>query len=197
MKVKSLFLGLLLCISTAAFSQNNTTSRWSLEPFVAFGMENVETLPGMEYGVQSNYAILDRFGLQASLGSFQSLTADKSWKVNNSSYMLFSLNVFGDLISTQKGHKLRLSAGATYFRGDLVYFHSYENTANNNYNPTPVMDRDYTLNIYNNIGINVKLSYLCPLTDNWYLGVNLNGYDIIDKSFLQIASLGCSLGYKF
>ncbi|MDR1543725.1 MAG: hypothetical protein LBS50_04810 [Prevotellaceae bacterium] len=192
-KIIAIFLFSVLC--TFSFSQSKIANRWAIEPFAAFGIESEFSLMGLEYGVQTNYSILDRLGAQISLGSFQSLQKQYSWQRANSSYMLVSLDIFGDLLRTKKGHRIRLSAGGTYFKGDLAYASWYINTSDTN--PDAFKPFFYKLRLYNNIGLNVKLSYLCPLTDKWQLGINLKGYDIIDGMFLHILSVGCSAVYTF
>jgi hypothetical protein len=192
---KLLIIFIFSALCTSAFSQSKIVNKWSIEPFVAFGIESEFSLMGLEYGIQTNYSLLDRLGAQVSIGSFQSLQKQHSWQKANSSYMLVSLNIFGDLLRTKKGHRIRLSAGGTYFKGDLAYGEWYINASETD--PDAFVPVTYKLYLYNNVGLNVKLSYLCPLTDKWQLGINLKGYDIIDGLFLHILSVGCSAVYNF
>jgi hypothetical protein len=150
---------------------------------------------GAEYGMQVNYFLLDRLGLQVSLGSFQSLSTDKIYSVRNSSYMLASINLFGDMIKTKREHRLRLSAGCTYLRGDLAMGAWYvDDTDDGIQNYRPI---GYDVDIYNTIGVNAKISYLFPISDKWFGGVNLKFYDEIDGIFCSVAALDFSIGFNF
>ncbi|MDR0830827.1 MAG: hypothetical protein LBN95_12085 [Prevotellaceae bacterium] len=189
--MKKLSLTIIVCIfALSIFSQSKIANKWSAEAMLGIGNEFELDNWGLEYGLQINYSLLDRLGFYTSLGSFQSLF-NKSDMSSNYSNLLWNLDVFGDIIRTQKGHRLRLAAGATYFKGDLGYVMGAFATENGN--------EPFAWNIiyYNNIGINVNLSYHYPITEKWYLGVNAKAYDIIDGLFLQVVTVGVSVGYNF
>lgn len=189
---------LFTAFTISIFSQNENSNKFSFETFVNFGIEEQLTLLGVEYGSHLNYSFVPRFGASLSLGSFQSLTTWDSWHVQNVSDMLLSLNLYGDLLKNNR-HTLRLSAGATYFKGDLAHATLYirnEALGINEYIP-----RLFDVHIYNNIGMNLKISYIYALSEKWSLGGNIHGYEIFDGFddgfFKTLLSFGVSIGYKF
>ncbi|MDR0830829.1 MAG: hypothetical protein LBN95_12095 [Prevotellaceae bacterium] len=188
---KIIFIPFFCLISLAIFSQSKIANKWSAEAMLGVGTEFEAGTWGLEYGVQINYSLLDRLGFYTSLGSFQSLFETSGIHKTNYSNLLWNLDIFGDIIRTQKGHRLRFAAGATYFKGALAF------------DSVSIGDEagDYVVAwqayYFNNIGINVNLSYICPLPKKWYLGVNLKAYDYVDGFFMQIATVGCSVGYNF
>lgn len=196
---KLLLFFLFATLSTSAFSQSKLANSWSLEPFVSFGIEEELALFGLEYGSQLNYSIYDRFGASFSLGSFQSITKWDNWRVQNASEMLVSLNLFVDVLKIKEKNRLRLSAGATYFRGDVAHANQYIDILEDDIPVSKPVSYDVLL--YNNIGMNIKLSYLYQFSDKWYMGINLHGYEIFDGIddglFIKTLSFGGSVGYNF
>jgi hypothetical protein len=187
---KSIFTIFLCFIPIFLFSQEKS-SKWSAELDVNVGAELEMLSFGLEYGTKINYSIIDRFGVFTSIGSFQSMYRKSKHGVkNNYSTFLWSIDVFGDIIKNQKGHRLRLSAGATYFKGALTY------------EAVLINEEPVTINwqYYNKIGLNVILSYQFPIAQKWYMNVNAKMYDIPSGSwatFTDIWSFGVSVGYKF
>jgi hypothetical protein len=190
--MKKLIIILLLALTTnVGFSQSKIINKWSAEAMLGVGTEFEAGTWGLEYGLQINYSLLDRLGFYTSLGSFQSLFETSGIHKKNYSNLLWNLDIFGDIIRTQKGHRLRLAAGAAYFKGALAFDSVSIGDETDEY--TVAWQAYY----FNNIGINIHLSYICPLPKKWYLSVNLKAYDYVDGFFMQIATVGCSVGYNF
>ena len=198
MRKKITIIMLFIACINATFSQNRQSATFSFETFANLGIEEQLALFGVEYGSRLNYSFASRFGASLSLGSFQSLTMWDSWRVQDVSDMLLSLNLYSDLFKNNR-NTLRLSVGATYFRGSLAHATLYiknEALGINEYIP-----RIFDVYINNNIGMNLRVSYIYTLSEKWSLGANIHGYEIFDGLddglFKTLLSLGLSVGYKF
>lgn len=184
-----------LC-SYTLFAQEDGNGKWSMGFSANFGIEEQLGLMGLKYDISTDYSIIDRLGVTLSLGSFQSISRWDPWRIQNSSQMLLSLNLFGDVLKFGNGnHRIRLSAGGTYFLGDIAHANWYIINGND-YIPFA-----YKVDLYNNIGLNAKISYLYSITDRWNIGFNVHGYEIFDEFFdglfVHIISVGFSAGYRF
>lgn len=191
---------------TSEFSMN-----WGFYPNIADGIW------GIESGAGINYHIFNRLGVSMQLHFYQGMTPwnpsksydvgdhldyEERWKHRcNYSTMLWNVDVFGDLFVTKKDNRLRLQIGATYFRGgwslirqSLFYDENHPEWGGE------VMAIGQS--IINNIGMNARLSYLFNLSSRFYMNVNVAAYTggeawISDDPYLDILSLGVSVGYKF
>ncbi len=191
--MKKLYLSILFCITIINVCDAQT-SKWSIEMSGLWGVEEDLGLMGIEHSTKINYSIIDRGGVSLSLGQFQSLTQWQSWDIQNASEMIVSANLFGDILK-YKRNRLRLRVGASYFRGDISHANWFVRH-NGIWKPLT-----YDVYIYNNIGMNLNLSYIHSFSDNWYMGVNIQGYEIfdgiLDWRFIHILSGGLSVGYNF
>ena len=195
--MKKLFICFYLFISLSATSQESWRNTFSIEPFIGWGEEMIVGLWGIEYGTRVNYSIFDRFGLSASLGSFQSLTKSwNGWKAKNTSEMLASAGIYVDILKCKDRHRLRLATGATYF-----WITALTHYFNKNIHPDIPQEVVYIHRLYKKFGTNLRLSYLYQFSDKWFLGVNLQGYELFNNNndglFTDNVTLGMSVGYNF
>ncbi|MDR2840118.1 MAG: hypothetical protein LBV75_02475 [Paludibacter sp.] len=188
MKTKSLFLGLLLCVSSVLFGQKNS---FELELGAGFSMENNFGNYGIIGSTGMNYYFADRIGINTNIGFFQSFIP---YKYHNCSLFKWDADVFFDVVRTQNDNRLRLSAGVSYYRGATEMVSGGRIDDNGNY----IEILGYNVDFYSGIGANGKIQYRFPIAKKWYLGINGEVYYLPKYSTGGIMPvLGCSLGYKF
>jgi hypothetical protein len=199
--MKSIKVIILCCVcSLSAYSQIDNKGKFSIEPVLAFSFEYNLHRFGLEYGTNVNYSILDRLGVQAGITSFQSMLEPKSYTISNCSYMIISLDVFGDIIKTSKGQRLRLALGGTYLKGALAYADWYTDSTPDN-GIDDYIPRTYSVSKYSCFAINAKLTYIIPLNNRWNLSPYMGVYrpltgELKGLSF-ELISVGCTTTYNF
>jgi hypothetical protein len=215
--MQNLVLILFFALSSSVCFAQSAEGKWTSEFALNWGHYPNSGIWGVEYGAGINYHIFNRLGISTQLHSFQGLTP---WSLNsnysvgdpiawekeriydgNYSMTLWNVNVFSDLFVTPKNKRLRLQIGATYFRGASSYvnYKLFEGEY-----PGGMEGKIQSIKqvIVNQVGMNMRLSYLFNLSDQLYLNVNLAAYAggeiwISKDPYLDILSIGATVGYRF
>ena len=217
--MKKIVLILTLTLASGVCFAQSMKGKWTSEFALNWGFNPnfADGIWGIEFGAGVNYHILDRMGVSTQFHSFQSIIPwnptksyylgthldwEDQWKSRYTySMMLWNVNVFGDLFVTKKNNRLRLQIGATYFRGSWghTFYEMYYDSSHPELGGEVI---DIGVGIVNQVGMNARLSYLFNLSDKFYMNINATAYTggevwLDGDPYLDILSLGFSVGYKF
>lgn len=206
---KIILLTLLICTVISGYAQKD-----SFEAELSANLSAEFSGNGGDAGIIGsagmNYYFVDRIGLNTNIGGFQSFI---EWKWHNSSFFKWDADLFFDVLRTKKDHRLRLSTGASWFRGATSAVSAYSTQTDGTVDI--ISYRNY---FHNGIGVNFKIQYRFPIAEKWYLGINgefywlpnfyegteprTNDYDYVYNVPAYVGDgiipvLGVTVGYKF
>ena len=188
--IKSHKIFILLAFLGLSISANAQKGKFEAELTANLSMETNLGTYGIFGSAGMNYYFIDRIGLNTNIGGFQSFI---KWKHENTSLFKWDVDVFFDVLKTKKDHRLRLSLGASWYRGATSWVSTSAEWPDGR-----IEILEERVDFHNGIGANAKIQYRFPIAEKWHLGINGECYYLPHFSYYGIVpALGVSVGYRF